>query len=219
MAAIVCRMIEKETDADNAKGETAFDDVVADYWASGYINLASKQGIINGDGNGKFRPQDDVKYEEAIKMVVCALGYGDDVKVDLATNSFKNSSKILNGNIAYVPDYICKIPEKIQGLTSIEGFMIFSSSYGRTNKSSLMIYETNFHNADADDYIVIEGRNIGVYSPLHCYTVTAPPMTEGITVVGDDRIAVLFESGAKKYREDGGKHPTDRLWVWKVFNN
>ena len=82
MAAIVCRMIDKETDAEKAKGETIFDDVKSDHWASGYINIASKEGIINGDGNGKFRPKDDVKHEEAIKMVVCALGYGDDVEVD-----------------------------------------------------------------------------------------------------------------------------------------
>ena len=82
MAAIVCRMIDKEADAEKAKGETIFDDVSSDHWASGYINIASKEGIINGDGNGKFRPEDDVKHEEAIKMVVCALGYGDDVEVD-----------------------------------------------------------------------------------------------------------------------------------------
>lgn len=82
MSAIVCRMIDKESDADESKGETVFDDVDADHWASGYINVASEEGIINGDGNGKFRPEDDVKYEEAIKMVVCALGFGDDVKVD-----------------------------------------------------------------------------------------------------------------------------------------
>ncbi|MEE1504352.1 MAG: S-layer homology domain-containing protein [Acutalibacteraceae bacterium] len=82
MAAIVCRMIDKEADAEKAKGETAFDDVKSDHWASGYINIASKEGIINGDGNGKFRPEDNVKHEEAIKMVVCALGYGDDVEVE-----------------------------------------------------------------------------------------------------------------------------------------
>lgn len=82
MAVIVCRMIDKETDAENAKGETIFGDVSSDHWASGYINIASKEGIINGDGNGKFRPEDDVKHEEAIKMVVCALGYGDEVEVD-----------------------------------------------------------------------------------------------------------------------------------------
>lgn len=54
------------------------------YEEGGYINIASKEGIINGDGNGKFRAEDDVKHEEAIKMVVCALGYGADIEVDPA---------------------------------------------------------------------------------------------------------------------------------------
>jgi len=82
MAAIVCRMIDREADADDEKGKTDFDDVSANHWASGYINIATEEGIINGDGNGKFRPEDNVKYEEAIKMVVCALGYGEDVEIN-----------------------------------------------------------------------------------------------------------------------------------------
>lgn len=82
MAAIICRIIDKQADADAAKGETAFDDVSSEHWASGYINVASKLGIINGDGDGNFRPEDEVKFEEAIKMLVCALGYADGVEID-----------------------------------------------------------------------------------------------------------------------------------------
>ena len=42
IAAIVCRMIGKATDAENAKGESIFSDVSSDYWAIGFINFASK---------------------------------------------------------------------------------------------------------------------------------------------------------------------------------
>jgi len=82
MAAIICRMIDRESDAQDETGATDFYDVDDNHWATGYINVASSMGIISGDGNGKFRPEDNVKYEEAIKMVVCALGYGDDVEMD-----------------------------------------------------------------------------------------------------------------------------------------
>lgn len=82
MSAIICRMLGKETDANKSQGKTDFDDVSSSHWASGYINYASENGIINGDGNGKFRPEDNVKYEEAIKMVVCAVGLDDDVTVE-----------------------------------------------------------------------------------------------------------------------------------------
>ena len=83
MAAIVCRMIEKQT-AEESKA-SIFTDVSDDHWAIGYINAASDEKIINGDGDGTFRPEDDVNYEEAVKMVVCALGFaGDDIEIDPA---------------------------------------------------------------------------------------------------------------------------------------
>ncbi len=62
--------------ADTATGgATIFTDVAADHWANGYIALAAQQGIVNGYGDGRFGPEDPVKYQEAIKMVVAALGY------------------------------------------------------------------------------------------------------------------------------------------------
>ncbi len=78
MAAIVCRM----TDTETVDGVSAFDDVEEKHWAKSYINAAAKKGIVEGDGNGKFRPSDEVKYEEALKMVVCALGLADGIKTD-----------------------------------------------------------------------------------------------------------------------------------------
>ena len=75
MAAIVCRALGLESAANGAKGATIFTDVAADHWASGYINLANQNNIINGYGDGKFGPEDTVTYEQVIKMLVCALGY------------------------------------------------------------------------------------------------------------------------------------------------
>lgn len=75
MAAIVCRAKGLESAANGAKGFTAFNDVAADHWASGYVNLASQNGIINGYGDGNFGPEDTVTYEQAVKMLVCAIGF------------------------------------------------------------------------------------------------------------------------------------------------
>lgn len=75
MAAIICRAKGLEDAATGAMGPTAFTDVAADHWAAGYVNLASQNGIINGYGDGKFGPEDTVTYEQAIKMIVCALGF------------------------------------------------------------------------------------------------------------------------------------------------
>ncbi len=46
-------------------------------WAIGNIRTAREMNIINGYDDGTFKPNNNVLYEEAIKMVVCALGYGE----------------------------------------------------------------------------------------------------------------------------------------------
>ena len=46
----------------------------AQHWAAGYIKIAVDKKIVSGYGNGLFKPDAPVTYEEAIKMVVCALG-------------------------------------------------------------------------------------------------------------------------------------------------
>lgn len=74
-AAVVCRLLGLGEAGEGAKGQVVFADVAGEHWASGYIALASQQGIVNGKGNGIFDPDADVKYEEAVKMIVAALGY------------------------------------------------------------------------------------------------------------------------------------------------
>ena len=50
---------------------------ISDHWARYNIKTAYDKKIINGFTDGTFRPNDNVTYEQALKMVVCTLGYGD----------------------------------------------------------------------------------------------------------------------------------------------
>ena len=75
MAAIICRTLGYEDQAVASTGTTNFYDVAASHWASGYINVAESLQIVNGYGDGNFGPEDQVTYEQAIKMIVVALGY------------------------------------------------------------------------------------------------------------------------------------------------
>lgn len=72
MAAIICRMYV-ETDV-SAASNTSFSDVPKTYWASGYIAKASALGVINGRTDGTFGPNDSVTYEQALAMVLRAMG-------------------------------------------------------------------------------------------------------------------------------------------------
>lgn len=53
--------------------ENRFSDVPD--WAVGYVNLANLQGIVMGDGDGNFRPDDSVTAVEALLMMLKTLGY------------------------------------------------------------------------------------------------------------------------------------------------
>ncbi|MBQ8837564.1 MAG: S-layer homology domain-containing protein [Clostridia bacterium] len=84
LAALICKMLGKTDEAVSLAGKTNFTDVNEDAWYTGYINYAVANGIIIGDGNGKFRPDDYVKYEEVVKVVVCVLGLDEDIEIDPA---------------------------------------------------------------------------------------------------------------------------------------
>ena len=57
---------------------TQFEDVKPDHWANANIKTAYDLGIINGYSATEFGPDNPVTYEQALKMVVCALGYQAD---------------------------------------------------------------------------------------------------------------------------------------------
>lgn len=59
-----------------AGGENPFSDT-ADNWALNYIIAVKDLDIINGFPDGTFLPNAEVTYEQAIKMIICALNYGE----------------------------------------------------------------------------------------------------------------------------------------------
>ena len=61
-------------------GDCEFTDVPKDHSASGFIARASAFGIVNGMGDGTFLPDEHITYQQAMKMIVCALGYGVDAE-------------------------------------------------------------------------------------------------------------------------------------------
>jgi hypothetical protein len=57
------------------KTNTSFEDVKSDNEASGYIDMCTKSGYMNGYGDGKFGPYDTLTIEQAVKSIVSVLGY------------------------------------------------------------------------------------------------------------------------------------------------
>lgn len=66
----------KKVDLSNYEVKNnAFTDVADNHWAYKAINYAYENGIINGYGNGLFKPNKEVTFREAITILVNTSGY------------------------------------------------------------------------------------------------------------------------------------------------
>lgn len=72
MTVIILRMLAIE---NASSGRNIFTDVPSEHWAYKSITAAYDLGIVNGTGDS-FKPDSPVTFAEAVKMTVCALGYG-----------------------------------------------------------------------------------------------------------------------------------------------
>lgn len=75
MAKVGVYAVGLEDVAAGITSPTRFPDVVENHWANGAINVADQQGMIIGDDVGTFRPDDNVLFQEAVTIMVRALGY------------------------------------------------------------------------------------------------------------------------------------------------
>ena len=73
--ALVLRTLDLEDTASAVKNENMFQDVDISAWGAGAVNLAASMGLVAGYGDGRFGPDDPVTVNQAVKVMVCALGY------------------------------------------------------------------------------------------------------------------------------------------------
>lgn len=74
MAAVILRTMDIKATSEYTG---MFTDVDASHWAASTIQTAANAKIINGMGDGTFAPDKPVTYEQAVKMLVCAIGYDE----------------------------------------------------------------------------------------------------------------------------------------------
>ena len=61
--------------AQSSNKPTKYPDVVENHWANGYINVATQQGVVIGDDEENFRPDDSISYAEAMTILVRIIGH------------------------------------------------------------------------------------------------------------------------------------------------
>ncbi len=90
-AAVICRM--KNYRADN---ESTFDDM-SGHWANKYVQACVNAKAINGTGDNKFSPNDNVTFEQSAKIVTIVSGFAlSDEKYPDGFISVAEKYKLLN---------------------------------------------------------------------------------------------------------------------------
>jgi len=79
MATIICRLLGVESELSTTE---VFSDVPTDHWANAYIGKASELDIVSGYGNGTFGPNDPVKYEQVLAMVIRTSGLEETAELE-----------------------------------------------------------------------------------------------------------------------------------------
>ena len=59
----------------NSKTSNIFADVPAEHWANRYVTFCYDKKLIQGKAKNEFAPDDYIIYQEALKIMVSALGY------------------------------------------------------------------------------------------------------------------------------------------------
>ena len=81
-AKIICCMSLTPEVANNMNNSasTRFKDVPAGHTFAGFINWCVQQGIVSGYSDGTFHPSDTIASQAFLKMLLCALGYDQEIE-------------------------------------------------------------------------------------------------------------------------------------------
>lgn len=74
MSTIAVRFLGLETE-NQGSAESNYSDVDSTHWGKYYIDTATALDVVSGNGDGTFSPDEETTAEQALKMLVCSLGY------------------------------------------------------------------------------------------------------------------------------------------------
>ena len=142
-AQLVVNMMNHKEIAKSMESEKYFSDV-ADSPYKGAINLLYKEEIVSGTGNGKYEPERNVRYTEACKMLIKALGYHVIVSdTSLASYTFLAGTRGVTANVDSSKEYI-----------TVRDMLVMVDNCLDIDKMVPMYYNNNI----APSYVVDEGN-------------------------------------------------------------
>ncbi len=150
----------KQTAQDTKLSVSLFPDVKNDFWAAGYIYVGVKNGLITGYLDGTFKPDNNVKLEEAVTIVLKLLGYTDNEVMGAYPNSQIAKYQSLGLDT--------KINAKVgENLTRLECMQLLYNALSAENNSGSVYCTTLGYKTDSDGIIdynaLVEAKLKGPY--------------------------------------------------------
>ncbi|MEZ0537135.1 S-layer homology domain-containing protein [Caldicellulosiruptoraceae bacterium PP1] len=162
---IMVAVLGKSSLADTLKntGKSSFKDIKSTHWALGYIEAAKMLNIINGFTDGTFKPEDYLKTEQLVSIIVRALGYKDsdligkwplnyinkgydlglykgiEETIDVGANVTRGQTAAMIYNAFYAKEYEDENPISIQNPSSTEVVIKFDKDVKGLDKSNFTI--------------------------------------------------------------------------------
>lgn len=142
-----------------ASETSLFSDVSSNNVYSGYINYLARLGVVKGNENGEFLPDDPIYTEDAYKIVINALGFSIYANQNGEENYFKAAYNLgfLNG-VANGGDGILRKKSAVRLMKNIIFSELPSATYQKKNEQT----QTNYSN-EQSRVLLAETFGISVY--------------------------------------------------------
>ena len=186
-----CKMAVYAMDGSGELGRystvTIFPDVKPSHWASAYINMASKKGIISGFADGKFKPSQTVTAGQAVTILMRGLGYKDEDMGGVWPQSYMAEAQT-NGLLKSTG-----ITSAYAGLTRAQAAKLFLNLFeAKHGKSETLLF--NYNVGKDEVYLTaVDGGKGTMTAGGKTYTMAHP--VASTSLIGSKGKAVLNSAG------------------------
>lgn len=186
-----CKMAVYAMDGSGELGRystvTIFPDVKPSHWASAYINMASKKGIISGFADGKFKPSQTVTAGQAVTILMRGLGYKDEDMGGVWPQSYMAEAQT-NGLLKSTG-----ITSAYAGLTRAQAAKLFLNLFeAKHGKSETLLF--NYNVGKDEVYLTaVDGGQGTMTAGGKSYTMAHP--VASTSLIGSKGKAVLNSAG------------------------
>lgn len=118
------------------EGESEFTDVSGDDWFAPYVVWAAEQGLVQGDGNGTFRPNSPISRQELVTILARFAGAEAEVSDVLA--DYDDAHQVADWAMAAMSWAV------ESGI--IQGYANYLEPAGNATRAQIAQIITNFHN-------------------------------------------------------------------------